>query len=166
MYAYVLNAPTGFRDPLGLHTAGSLGSDVEPPPAVGAAEVGSLAGRKAAEQSCGQWPTTVVGWWHAIEGPLYPFLVGSAALSTGLTVTAAGAVTTVAVVAAVPTTGGISLILVPGSVGVTLAGIGLVTYGTDVHINEANKLLGTRMPGPGDFLPLPRWPAEPSKGHC
>lgn len=72
-------------------------------------------------------------------GPLERLVVGFGAISAGAVVGAAGLVTTGAVVvAAVPATGGVSLILVPGSLLVTASGVGLVTFGTTVVLNEVN----------------------------
>ena len=82
--------------------------------------------------------TEALDWYLRVHEPLARLAIGFGAIGAGAYVGAAGIVATGAAVAAAPATGLTSLILVPGGVLVTAGGVGLVTFGTTVVLNEVN----------------------------
>jgi hypothetical protein len=119
----------------GLSSAGQHGGDVI------RRGSGSVQRARSGQPTHDAFPppgTEGLDWYLRIHEPLARLAIGFGAIGAGAYVGAAGVVATGAAVAAAPATGLTSLILVPGGVLVTAGGVGLVTFGTTVVLNEVN----------------------------
>ncbi len=135
LYVYVGNNPVNFVDPFGLDREGRC-EDPFPPGL--------------------EW----VKFLLTIEKTGSPFVVGSMSILSGTVVATGGIVATGAVIVAAPATFGLSLIALPGTLLVVGGGEYLIALGTDIYIDQVNRLFGTNIPGPHDVAPkaFPRLP--------